>query len=672
MPVGSWRDQILKEFTPGVSHLTLVADPDGLLWEPDLSDSIRARGFDLIAFEDSVAFRYVYESKFRVRWDRGDDIGLVVVLRSASNELSRLPYDLWAGGRRLSFALTDFFPNLSYPVVAALDRADLDALFDAQQQYAPEPLGDVATKDFVLRYVFEIAPELIKEPKDLLRVLLRRHYRAQHIPPILDDRLIQVLRQKGLFDDWPLEIIIPDRQAFFAFLQERWPVFLALQVAPTNTAVQPYAVHYATKFPGPLLLPFDHPDVRVYIDTLFLEGILQPVRLEHAEALAHTWAAVGIRVSPEEGRRRRMEGLLNAVETMLPSLQARHAEWLHFAYRWAELLALVFDPEGALPSKEYREHFEAVRDRMEVTFTQWMGQRYASLINLPAAPPVMLHHIPRFLARCLAQHPHTKIALLLVDGLALDQWVVLRKVLAENHTTLRFREEALFAWIPTITAVSRQAALAGQPPMYFPTSIHTTEKERSLWIQFWVDQGMAPDAVTYVKALGHGNPGLVVEALSRSRLRVLAVVIDTVDRIMHGMELGTAGMYNQVRQWVRQGFLGDLLSLLHDGGFQVYLTSDHGNIEARGAGAPTEGAVADLRGTRVRVYRDAKLREQIRARFPDSLAWLPVGLPEDYFALLAWNRSAFVPAGERVVAHGGISLEEVIVPWIQIARAETG
>ena len=30
-PMGSWRDQIVSEFTPQVARLTLVADPDGLL-----------------------------------------------------------------------------------------------------------------------------------------------------------------------------------------------------------------------------------------------------------------------------------------------------------------------------------------------------------------------------------------------------------------------------------------------------------------------------------------------------------------------------------------------------------------------------------------------------------------------------------------------------------------
>lgn len=169
----SWRDQILKEFTPQVARLTLVADPDGLLLEEGILHGIREQGFELIPFEDHVAFRYAYESKFRSRWDHGEHTDLVVVLRSPSSELDSLPYDLLQAGRRLSFNLGDLFPNLSYPVVAELDRGDLDALFRAQLQYTPGNMGDNATKEFALRHVFEIAPELIKQPSDLLRVLLR-------------------------------------------------------------------------------------------------------------------------------------------------------------------------------------------------------------------------------------------------------------------------------------------------------------------------------------------------------------------------------------------------------------------------------------------------------------------------------------------------------------------
>ena len=164
--MSNWRDSILREFAPNVSRLTLVADPDGLLLEEGILQGIRERGFELIPFEDHVAFRFAYESKFRTYWDQGQQTDLVVVLRSPESDLSALPYDLLQTGRRLSFNLGEIFPHLSYPVITALNREDLDLLYEAQQKHAPGPLGDNATKEFVLRQVYAIAPELIKEPTD--------------------------------------------------------------------------------------------------------------------------------------------------------------------------------------------------------------------------------------------------------------------------------------------------------------------------------------------------------------------------------------------------------------------------------------------------------------------------------------------------------------------------
>ena len=77
-----WRDTILQHFREPIDRLTVVADPDGLLFEEELLATIRQNGFDLLAFDDPVAFRYQYESRFRKRWDEGVGTDLVVVLRS--------------------------------------------------------------------------------------------------------------------------------------------------------------------------------------------------------------------------------------------------------------------------------------------------------------------------------------------------------------------------------------------------------------------------------------------------------------------------------------------------------------------------------------------------------------------------------------------------------------
>ena len=667
VPISNWRDHILTEFTPKVARLTLVSDPDGLLLEEGILASILQRGFELIPFEDSVAFRYAYESGFRSRWDRGEQPDLVVVLHSGASDLGSLPYDLLQAGRRLSFNLGEVFPNLSYPIVAALDRGDLDALYEAQKRYAPGVLGDNATKDFVLRHVFEITPQLVRTSSDLLRVLLRHHYRKQRIPPLLDEHFIQVLRRQGGFEAWPLESIIPDREVFFSFLQERWPIFLNRSAKQDSSGVREDETPFGIELPGPSNLPFDHDDIRVYIDNLFLEGLLEAVPHEQAEFLSKSWVAIGIRTGDQADRARRVDGLLDTLASAIPSEYARHDDWFHFAGRWAELVSLALDPDAAM-TEPVLQKMETLQARIDDSLVSWLSKRYAGLVNLPPVPPIMLHHIPRFLSRHVNDAQQHKVALVLVDGLSLNQWIVIRKELARHGPAFRFREGAVFAWIPTITSVSRQAAFAGKPPLYFPNSIHTTDKEPTLWTQFWVDQGLAQQEVAYAKGLGDGDLSNVKEIVAKPKTRVVGLVVDKVDKIMHGMELGAAGMHNQVRQWAAQPFMVNLVDLLLENGFRVCLTSDHGNIEAVGCGRPSEGAVADLRGRRVRIYPDSSLRRQTKKRFPGALEWPPIGLPEDYWPLLTTDRSAFVLEKERLVCHGGASLEELIVPLVQIER----
>ena len=668
--MSNWRDSILREFNSDVSRLIVVADPDGLLLEEDILAGIRKQGFELIPFEDHIAFRYAYESRFRSRWDRDEQTERGVVLRSASNGLGSLPYDLLQAGRQLSFNLGDIFPNLSYPIVTTLDRGDLDALYDAQRRHTPAVLGDNETREFILRHVFEFEPELIKKPSDLLRVLLRRHYRKQRIPTSLDERFLGVLRKQGCFDDWPLESIIPEREAFFGFLQERWPVFLDQLANQDGTGIREKKKVYGFELPGPSNLPFDHDDVRIYIDNLFLEGLLQAVPHEQAESWSKSWLLIGIRTDEQADRVRRAERLLDALESSIPNEDKRHEDWFHFASSWAELVALVTDPGATLPEAA-RRRMETLQAQIDAALVPWLAKRYAGLFNLPPLPPVMLHHIPRHLARHVNDAKRHKAALVLIDGLALHQWIVIRQELIKQSPELRFRENAVFAWIPTITSVSRQAAFAGKPPLYFPDSIHTTDKEPILWSQFWVDQGLAQHEVAYEKGLGDGTLDSVEEIIASPKTRVVALVVDKVDKIMHGMELGAAGMRNQVRQWAGQPFMARLVDLLLEHGFLVCLTSDHGNIETSGCGRPTEGVVADLRGERVRIYSDSLLRGRIKKRFPDALEWPALGLPENYLPLLAPGRSAFVRETEHPVGHGGATLEELVVPLVQIERRNT-
>lgn len=659
--MSSWRDAILNDFVPNVSKLTLVADPDCLLTEEKLALELRGRGFDLIEFRDPVEFRYAYESQYRSIWDRGEHTDLVVVLRLQDAELGSLPYDLLQTGRKLSFNLGDLFPALSYPVIEKLDRSLLDALFEAQRKSQPDRMGDNATKDFILRHVFGIAAELIADEVELLRALLRLHYGKLQLPQMLAERLIQVLKGHDGFKAWPLSEIVSDDKAFFAFLQERWPLFLSRLGSAHQ--VREDSPEYGLKYPGPDRLPFDHQDIKVYIDNLFLEGKLTPVEAKGIEVDAGSWVRSGIATSGVDDDELRLSRLFGLVEKELPTAEARYSDWTAFALKWAELSSLVHCGNNI----EYQTRLREIGDALNTIFAAWLADHYSSLINLPPTNPAMLHHVPRRLARDIEDSGSSRAALIVVDGLALDQWVTIRQLLQKQDANLVMRESATFAWIPTLTSVSRQAIFAGKAPLYFPSSIHSTNSEEKLWKQFWESHGLSRLDVAYQRGLGDAA-GVLDSAIHPGKTKVVGLVVDKVDKIMHGMQLGSAGMHNQIKQWCHAGFLSAMVGQLLDYGYEVWLTADHGNIQCEGRGRPFEGVLAETRGERVRVYPTPELRARVARDFPFTHEWQPVGLPADYFPLVAGGRDAFVDPGEAIVGHGGVAIEEVIVPLVKFER----
>jgi hypothetical protein len=140
-----------------------------------------------------------------------------------------------------------------------------------------------------------------------------------------------------------------------------------------------------------------------------------------------------------------------------------------------------------------------------------------------------------------------------------------------------------------------------------------------------------------------------------------------VDARMHA-ESSKAAVARNLDAWLDTGFLPRLFGFLLDEGYDVHVTSDHGNADASGAGRPKDGDIPESRGERSRVYRSAPLLAAARLSSPQSPNLEPPGLPDSFMVLFAPGRSAFVPQGERLVAHGGPSIEELLVPFVKVSR----
>lgn len=662
-----WRDGILRHFAEDLAEvfpLTVVWDPRGLLADPIIHGTVERRGFLMWVYEDPLQFRFAYETKLRKTEDRGG-APASLVLTYQGTSLNDVPFDVLARARaaqrEFQFSVPELFPSLAPASLDDLDPAWFDRLYQAVRRRPPESSrGLNASRDFLLRELFELDTEKIDRAAEVLTGLCRLHLYRQELPDSLAEHLVR--RMEGLEParHWPVEEMVRDRKAFFAFLQEQWPAFVERLA---SGQVSEGAGMYGTPTELPELIPFEDATLRTWVGALFLEGALEPVPWKGRQGLRPDTYWWGITKSLESDSEERARALGEELSTSLPSQDATYEDWLGFAPRWAEFTALTLrcsDGSGALRNK-----LDQLWEQVDEAFHQWMVERFGALELVPK--PIMLHKV---LPHLRAQHDTgTKVALLVMDGMAWSQWTVLRDgmAIAGDYT---IAECSVFAWVPTITPVSRQALFAAAPPRDFAESITSTRKDESHWSRFWMEHGLDPASVQFLPPRHREGSASALqrlrEAAEHPHCKVLAMTAGTIDEMSHGAVGGASALLAQLDDWSRNGWVGEGVSLLLEEGFDVWITADHGNLECVGTGRPKEGALADERGARARTFSDGAVRRMIAEQFPNSLSWSSAGLPESYLPLLSTGRSAFESDGQSIISHGSIALEEVIVPLIRI------
>ena len=179
---------------------------------------------------------------------------------------------------------------------------------------------------------------------------------------------------------------------------------------------------------------------------------------------------------------------------------------------------------------------------------------------------------------------------------------------------------------------------------------------------------MNGDAVEYAKMVESGKSEVLDTCLGNPHVAVVGIIVNKVDEIMHGEKQGTAGMHDAIRLWSDDAI--SLIDRLFDEGFDVFMTADHGNIAANGIGTPSDGVLVEVAGKRARIYDNPNFRAEAHSDYPESIEWPSIGLPQDRHVLLPKGLRAFTAENKHVVSHGGISLEEIIVPFVRFSRDE--
>lgn len=634
----NWRDIIIRKINTQSSTFLFIYDLDFLLNEEIIMNSFANNGYLVLRYDDSITFRHIYEQKIR---KKEGELKLIVF---ANDDIS-LPYEFDKKALKIEINIQTIFPKFSANIIRKMNKEDFDELYMIHHSYNGKP-SDLETLAYIIKYFYKIPYEIIDSEAGLYKILLSIHYQKKDIPEVVRQFLYKKWKQIHAFIKLPIKEMISSPGFFYHYLEEKWKDFVfKLSTNKSEQINDPFIIEYHN--------PLADGDVRRMMNDLFLDGTLKKVKGIDPSNIPD-WMRPGIETKePGKEWEKKLDYLHNEISNKL-SYAERYKDWMTIMGYLAE-----YKYTAISIGKEHDDLFYKVN----MNFQSWMENHYHSLTSLPPYPkPKLVHHIPHVMNN--GRQGDEKIALLVLDGMNCVEWVSVRNYLKDNGFS--FDENGVFAWIPTLTSVSRQSIFSGKVPLTFAKSITSTASEEKLWKAFWEEQGVLKQYVTYQKGLGAETYDKAkIKGLSRKSTKVFGAVVDVIDQFSHHAVLGEKSVFSQLQLWLESHYLGNLLTDLYQAGFTIYITSDHGNTQATGIGRISEGVLVDQKGERVRIYRDRTIYDDSANQLP-VIKWSNIGLPDDYHVLIAQYGQAFVPREQDVVTHGGISIEEVIVPFVKV------
>lgn len=319
---------------------------------------------------------------------------------------------------------------------------------------------------------------------------------------------------------------------------------------------------------------------------------------------------------------------------------------------WKDLDASVSAISLAVLESIRQDKYDSIRPALSALnagFQTYLDQSYFAALH--ASHVLGPRSVNKILPYLTFKHTaEDKVALIVVDGMAYWQYLVLQEKL--NALNISPSSTAIFAWMPTITMLSRQAIFRGADPML--DYKQSPASEEKLWNAWWTEQGIPSSDIQYI--YGDSEPEIW------STTRRLALVSVTLDEVMHISETPDL-LLACTEAWARR--FAQTVASLWQKGFTIYITTDHGNVLSTGAGTLTSAEKTHLfadgsRGARHLIYEDAAPMQEFLSAH-DAASFL---VHDNWLAYR--GEQAFNKAGKRQITHGGSHLLEVAIPFITI------
>lgn len=363
---------------------------------------------------------------------------------------------------------------------------------------------------------------------------------------------------------------------------------------------------------------------------------------------------------------------------------------------WIDLYSKIvqWDIElNEVEETQFRDILYDQRKECNVEFGKYIEKNYANWIWDKSDSPLLSPEIVKeYIVPELKNGK--KVIFLVIDCLRLDQWAILEQ---SFYQYFNIKKDFYYSILPTATPFSRNAIFSGLYPddiakMHPELWSSETEDEGSLnkFEDILLEQNLNRNRVSldkrlkYVKIMNSEDSRAFIKNIENHLdTQFLAIVLNFVDILAHSrsdlpilkeIAPDEPAYRSLTKSWFEHSPIFDAIKRIAKDDAILFITTDHGSVRGM-RGTKVIGDRETSTNLRYKFGRSLKVdaKNAIYIKDPKEYRLPKINLnttfiiaKEDYYFIYPTNYNKYLNYYKNSFQHGGVSMEEVILPFIRL------